>query len=347
MSVQLYLSPITFILQQVFTNNGVMAQGGLASIYVAGGTMLATTYTDSTGVVPNANPIELSSAGRIVNANGNAPVSVWAPSGTVLTLQVVDAQGNQLIYIPFMVGINDPSGTSSLQALLASPASSNSAEVGPVAGADLVSNSVKSYAVFSNVRAANVPSLAAGQTLIINVEGAISVGDALGGLFYWDPTSSAVDDGQIILDPTDNSGNGRYIRLSFPQYSITEITQAFEATLSDASSSVTGEVTYTVSNGIATLRTATITFTSTGNTLVMSGLPAAVTPTGAQLIPCYLEDNGNVNLLGLASVSSSGTITFALANTSGVSGKIQTSATGFTSSGTKGLVDISLTYGLN
>jgi len=343
----LYLSPITFILQQVFTNVGIVAQGGQATIYVAGGTSLATTYTDSTGVVPNANPIELSSAGRIVNANGNAPVSVWAPSGTVLTLSVVDANANQLIYVPFMAGINDPSGTSSLQALLASPASSNAVGAGPVAGADLVANAMKSYGVFANVRAANVPVLVSGQTLIVSVEGAISVGDGLGGLFWWSPTSTASDDNATVLDPTNESANGRYLRLVLPQNSVASVTGVFFATLSDGVNSVTGNVTYTVSNGIATLRTGIMSITSGADTMMMSGLPAVVTPASGQLIPCYLEDNGNQDLLGLANVLSAGTITFAIANTSGVSGKIQTSATGFTTSGTKGLVDVSLTYGLN
>lgn len=337
----LYLSPITFILQQVFTNNGVMAQGGQAFITSAGTGILVITYTDSTGVVQNANPLTLNSAGRIASASG-APVSVWAPSGTVLTLQVVDNQGNQLIYVPFIAGINDPAGSSSLQSLLASPASSSASGIGPVAGADLVANAMKSYAVFANVRAANAPTPAPGQTLIIGVEGANSVGDGLGGLFYWSASSTAADNGSSVIDPTNESGAGRYLRLSLSQ------TNQFSATLSDGVNSIATPITYTVSNGVATLyASAGATFTSAANSLTMTGLPPIVTPVGAQIIPCWVEDNSQPDLLGLAYVTAAATVVFSLANTTAVSGRIQTSATGFTSSGTKGIPNWAITYGLN
>jgi hypothetical protein len=213
--MSLYLSPITFILQQVFTNNGVMAQGGQATIYVAGSTDLAVTYTDSTGVVENPNPITLSSTGRIASASG-ATVSVWAAAGSALTLIVNDNQGNQLIYLPFVPLINDPLATGNLQSLLASAASSNIAGTGPVAGADLVANALKTYQTFAAVRSANAPILVTGQTLTASVQGAISANDGLGGFFYWNPTSAANDNGATVLKPTSAGSTGRWIRLGLP-----------------------------------------------------------------------------------------------------------------------------------
>ena len=86
------------------------------------------------------------------------------------------------------------------------------AGAGPVAGADLVANAIKSYDVFADVRAANTPNLASGQTLIIEVQGGISVNDGLGGNFYWSAGSLIADDGRTVLKPNTNTGNGRYLR---------------------------------------------------------------------------------------------------------------------------------------
>jgi hypothetical protein len=344
----LYLSPIALILQQVFTNNGIMAQGGLANIYVAGsGTTPATTYTDSTGTVANQNPIVLNGAGRIASQSG-APIAVWAPSGTVLTLQVVDNQGNQLIYLPFISGINDPAGVSSLQSLLASPASSNTSGVGPVAGADLVANAVKSYDVFSDVRAANEPVLVSGQTLIIITYGAITVGDSLGGLFYWSASSTASDDGATVLKPNSVSGAGRWLRVVLPQTAVAPNQGAFEGILGDGTNSVLAQVFYTVANGRVTLRVAGATFTSAASGLTLTGMPAMLTPLSTQVLPCYLTDNTAAGVLGAAAVQvSGGQIVFSLASTSAISGRAQLSTTAFTTSGNKGLASWSITYELN
>jgi hypothetical protein len=346
MATTLYLSPIALILQQVFTNNGVMAQGGQATIYEAGTTTLAQTFTDSTGIVANANPITLNSAGRIAS-NSGAPIAVWAPSDVILKLVVTDGQGNQLIYLDQIQGINDPGTQASLQALLASPVSGNASGFGPVAGADLVANAVKSYDIFADVRAANTPQLASGQTLIIVVEGAVTIGDEAGGIFYWSAGSTADDDDATVLQPNSTLGAGRYLRLVLPSSSLTNSSGAFTGTLADGTNTGSGPVEYTVSNGLVTLRAAGLTMTSAADTMTMSGLPPALNPAGAQIVPCYLTDNGNSDLLGGFAIASNGAITFSLANSTVISGKIQASATGFTTSGTKGLANWSVTYELN
>src|SRR5262249_29004438 len=94
---------------------------------------------------------------------------------------------------------------------------SNSALLNPASGfgADLVANAVRSYDIFSTARAANVPTLQAGQTLIVDFEGGITVADGLGGAFYWNASSPATDDGLNIIAPTALGANpGRYIRLN-------------------------------------------------------------------------------------------------------------------------------------
>jgi hypothetical protein len=223
MAQTLYLSPITLIVQYL-TNIGVLAAGGQVSTYVAGTVNTpATTYTDSTGLVANPNPMTLNAAGRPAAASG-APVAFWTLPGVVLKISVTDAQGNQLVGpLDNISAINDLTNVSnSLATLLASPASSNLAGVGPVAGADLVANAVKSYDVFADLRAANVPALAAGQTLSVDVQSGTVIGDGQGGTFYWSSTSVTADNALTVIKPNGltNAQPGRYIRRTEPYPSI-------------------------------------------------------------------------------------------------------------------------------
>lgn len=347
MATTLYLSPIALILQQVFTNTGIMAQGGQATIFEAGTTTLAETFTDSTGIVANPNPITLNSAGRIAS-NSGAPVAVWAPSGTVLTVAVVDNQGNQLIYLPFIPGINDPSSGAALQTLLASPASSNPSGVGPVAGADLVANAVKSYDIFADVRAANQPALASGQTLIIVVEGAITVGDQLGGLFYWSSSSTASDDGSLVLKPTSVTGPGRYLRLVLPETNVANGEETFEASLTDGvNNSGLFVVNYNVVNGIVTLRATGTTFASGADVMTMLGLPPALAPASILQIPTIVTDSGTAGLLGAVQFAPDGSITFLIGNPSTSSTRVTFSSSGFAGSSTKGIANWTVSYPQN
>lgn len=229
----LYISPLSFI-PQWFTNVGLMAGGGTVNTYQAGTTIPVTTYTDSTGLVANPNPMSLSSSGRPVAASGT-PVAFWAPSGTVLKFVVSDIAGNQLDALDNVALLNDPAASSSLQALLASAASSNASGVGPVAGVDLVANAIKSYDTFADVRAANQPVLVSGQTLNIQVQGAATVNDGLGGDFYWNAASTDADNGATVLKPNTLSGAGRWLRLYTP-------TAGAQGTIASATSTDLGTV---------------------------------------------------------------------------------------------------------
>lgn len=107
-------------------------------------------------------------------------------------------------------------------------------------------------------------------------------------------------------------------------------TGTFTGTMTGMSSSTTGTVNYTVSDGIATLYTTDdLVGTSNATGCTMTGLPSAVQPSGARRIPCSFSDG--TPKLGLAVLASaSGTIIFH-AEDSGVF-----SASGFTASGSKG-----------
>lgn len=110
-------------------------------------------------------------------------------------------------------------------------------------------------------------------------------------------------------------------------------TGTFTGTLTGMSASTTRSFRYYLNNGIVTLRFATVdvnAFTGTSNTTAMTltGLPAAITPTGiACFSTAYLTDNGSLKG-GYGSVSGT-TISFGVG--------IDNNLTGFTSSGTKGL----------
>lgn len=192
-----YLTPISSIFQ-FFSDTGVVLSGGKISTYLGGTSTPQATYTDITGSTPNSNPIILNSAGRLPN------VEVWQPGGVSLKVIVTDANNVQVGPVfDQLSGINDPSG---LLAPFSNPASGS--------GADLVANAMRSYDLFSSVRASNVPSFQAGQTLIVDVQGGSSVNDGIGGLFYWNASSTATDDGQNVLKLAA-SATGRYIRLGY------------------------------------------------------------------------------------------------------------------------------------
>lgn len=219
MATTLYMSALTQVVQY-FQNLGLIAAGGIVQTYVGGSVNTpVTTYTDSTGTVPNANPLTLNSAGRPAGASG-AQVAFWAPSGTAIKAVVTDAAGNSLFQLDNIPCINDPAASGSLQSLLASATTANAAGAGPVGGVDFVANAVKSYDVFADMRAANAPILVAGQTLNVIVEGALAINDGLGGDFYWSAASTANDNGTTVIKPNSltNALPGRWLRMYSAPY---------------------------------------------------------------------------------------------------------------------------------
>lgn len=58
---------------QFFDDNGDPLANGFVYTYEAGTTTPKTTYTDSSGVTPAPNPIELDAAGRPVTGSG----AIW------------------------------------------------------------------------------------------------------------------------------------------------------------------------------------------------------------------------------------------------------------------------------
>ena len=112
---------------------------------------------------------------------------------------------------------------------------------------------------------------------------------------------------------------------------------SFTGTLTGYASGPTGTVSYKIfanpagTGKLCTLHIkANITGTSNATALTMAGLPSAVRPVGAVSLPCLVTDNA-VLVIASVSISASGsTIVFGMG--------AGFSSTGFTNSGTKGLI---------
>ena len=305
---------------QYFTNAGIPLNGGKVNTYLAGTSTPQATYTDSTGGTPNGNPIILDSAGRLPS------VSIWQPGGVALKIILTDSSNNPLgPTFDQVSGINDPAAT------LTTLANANTGF-----GADLVANAMRSYDLMASLRSANAPSLSAGQTLVIDLQGGTTVNDSLAGLFFWSASSSAADDGKNVIKPNSVSGAGRYLRQ--------QITGSFTGTLTGMTLATTGTVQYRISNNVVTLffQGASISGISNSTSMTMTGLPSAVWPVQARAVVDNVTDNSITYAADLAVVGTSGTITF---------NKLSTGiylSTGFTNSGIKGLfIDWIISYPIN
>jgi hypothetical protein len=96
------LSPVAGAGWQFFDNSGAVLTGGLLYTYTAGTTTPVTTYQDSAGATPNANPIVLDSVGRV-------SAEVWLTTGAAYKLVLKTSTSTTLWTMDNLRGINDPS----------------------------------------------------------------------------------------------------------------------------------------------------------------------------------------------------------------------------------------------
>lgn len=98
----LYLSPIAN--DQQMDANGDPLVGGKIYTYLAGSTTPVSTYTDSTGVTAQANPI-------ILNSLGLSASPIWLTGGVSYKFVIKDSADVTLRTIDGIAGINDVSST--------------------------------------------------------------------------------------------------------------------------------------------------------------------------------------------------------------------------------------------
>ena len=96
------LSPVAGAGWQFFDNSGAVLTGGLLYTYTAGTTTPVTTYQDSAGSTPNANPVVLDASGRV-------SAEVWLTTGAAYKLVLKTSTGTTLWTMDNLRAINDPS----------------------------------------------------------------------------------------------------------------------------------------------------------------------------------------------------------------------------------------------
>jgi hypothetical protein len=92
---------------QFFTNNGEPLVGGKLDTYQAGSTTPLTTFTDSSGLIPNTNPI-------ILGTDGRPPDTIWLSEGFFYKFVLSDA--NDVVIQTYdnlygIIGVSPPAAT--------------------------------------------------------------------------------------------------------------------------------------------------------------------------------------------------------------------------------------------
>jgi hypothetical protein len=95
-----YLAPGFGAGFQAFSNSGAVLAGGLLYTYQAGSTTAQATWTTSTQLVQNTNPVVLNSAGRPAN-------EIWLQGGSAYKFVLADSVGNILATWDNVPGTND------------------------------------------------------------------------------------------------------------------------------------------------------------------------------------------------------------------------------------------------
>ena len=92
---------------QFFTNNGEPLVGGKLDTYQAGSTTPLTTFTDSSGLIPNTNPI-------ILGTDGRPPDTIWLSEGFFYKFVLSDADDVVIqVYdnLYGIIGVSPPAAT--------------------------------------------------------------------------------------------------------------------------------------------------------------------------------------------------------------------------------------------
>ena len=92
---------------QFFDDNGTPLAGGLLYTYGAGTTTPAATYTSSTGLVANSNPI-------VLNAGGRVPAEIWLTAATSYKFTLKTSAGVEIATWDNIDGANDFAGLAAL-----------------------------------------------------------------------------------------------------------------------------------------------------------------------------------------------------------------------------------------
>lgn len=105
MANTVYLSPASVMWDTTLTANGALNIAGNVYCNLAGTTTPANTYTANGGATLNPNPLQVNSIGRLND-------QIWQLQGVAIDATLVDVNGNLLDFQPNLLGIDDPSFSS-------------------------------------------------------------------------------------------------------------------------------------------------------------------------------------------------------------------------------------------
>jgi hypothetical protein len=95
------LSPVGGAAAQFFDNSGLVLTGGKLYTYLAGTTTPATTYTTSSGLIAQPNPIVLNAAGRVPDSG-----EIWLSEDILYKFVLKDSNEVQIATWDNISGIN-------------------------------------------------------------------------------------------------------------------------------------------------------------------------------------------------------------------------------------------------
>jgi hypothetical protein len=95
------LSPVAGAAAQFFDNSGQVLTGGKLYTYLAGTTTPAVTYTSSSGLTAQPNPIILNAAGRVPDSG-----EVWLSDGVLYKIVLKDQNDVLIATYDNLIGIN-------------------------------------------------------------------------------------------------------------------------------------------------------------------------------------------------------------------------------------------------
>lgn len=154
-------------------DDGTVSSGALLYTYQAGSSTELATYVDGSLSTAHANPIVFNDAGRS-SSDGSTEAPIYFQN-TSYKLVLKDADGVTL----WTIDNYDPSDA----------------------------NGTVSASTIAALRA-----LTGGGAAFAFVFGVTAAGDGDAGMFRWDATSSATDDGFDVIQPTGTAGMGRWLR---------------------------------------------------------------------------------------------------------------------------------------
>jgi len=320
-AVTVYLSPFSTLLQVFNPLGTALLSGGLIYTYKAGTTTLQATYTDATGTVANANPIQLNASGQLNN-------EIWQPIG---------------VTCKFVIGTNSGTVGSPVLGTQIGPTFDNVAAIADPTGIQTTfyggtdTGAVNAYVL----TIASFPTAYTNGQIIYWVPANSNTGastiniNSLGAINITNVNGSSVGGGQIIANQVSTiviQGGNAVLLSGGTAASLS--TGSFVPTWTGFSSAPTGTMFWSRQGNAITLAAGLANMTGASNapTMTITNLPSAIRPAttkGNATFQGYtagVDFGGNVRVNW--SYSSTGVITFGLN---------ETANGGFTGSGSKGL----------